>query len=158
MKIVVVSDNHGYDKPLDNIIKQNPDAKFFIHCGDSEMPEQLLSNFYAVRGNNDGFYDYPESIILDLDANNKAMIIHGHRHIVYRDLTYLANFDKTKGCNIVFYGHTHIFNDEVCDGIRCINPGSIVRCRDFTSGCYALVTIENNEISVARVNYNQSLI
>ena len=118
MKIVVVSDNHGYDKPLDNIIKQNPDAKFFIHCGDSEMPEQLLSNFYAVRGNNDGFYDYPESIILDLDANNKAMIIHGHRHIVYRDLTYLANFAKTKGCNIVFYGHTHIFNDEVCDGFE----------------------------------------
>ena len=152
MQIIVTSDNHGFKEPMDRLLQLYPDAKYFLHCGDSELPEIYLSNYYVVKGNNDHFYDYPEYIILDLNENFRALIIHGHRHIIYKDLSVLANFAKSKECNVCFYGHTHIFNDEIVEDIRMINPGSIIRCRDFTPGCYALINIDKNKLYCQRIN------
>lgn len=153
MRIVVVSDSHGYREPLDLLLKRYPDARYYIHCGDSELPPVFLNNYNAVKGNNDNIFDYPEYIILDLNDNYRALIIHGHRQIVFRDLGILANFAKSKKCNVCFYGHTHIFHDEMVEGVRMINPGCIIRCRDFTPGCFALVDLEDDSLACQRVDY-----
>ena len=53
MRIVVVSDSHGYREPIDLLLKRYPDAVYYIHCGDSELPPVYLNNYNAVKGNND---------------------------------------------------------------------------------------------------------
>ncbi|MCI5774480.1 MAG: YfcE family phosphodiesterase [Erysipelotrichaceae bacterium] len=153
MQVIVVSDSHGYKEPLEYLWRHHHEADFFVHCGDSELPPVYLDNYCAVKGNNDNIFDYPEHIILDLNEHFRALIIHGHRHIVFRDLSILANYAKSKQCNVCFFGHTHVFHDAIVDGVRMINPGCILRCRDFTPGCYALITIEKDVLACQRIDY-----
>ena len=58
LKILVVSDNHREEKILTEIVQKMGDqVDLMIHCGDSELaPDQEpMSNFKAVKGNNDGY-------------------------------------------------------------------------------------------------------
>lgn len=66
IKIILVSDNHYHDEPLQELQKHYRDADYFFHCGDSEMPYKSLSGFARVRGNNDYDYDYPETLVLEV--------------------------------------------------------------------------------------------
>lgn len=152
MKIIVCSDNHGHHEQLDYILKNHKDSNYLIHCGDSLMPKQLMSNFYSVKGNGDS-YDYPDEIILELNDYYKVMIIHGNKHIIFKDRTVIANYAKSKGCNLLFFGHTHVFEDVIVDGIRCINPGCVVFNRDQTPGSYACITLNDMDINVIRCEF-----
>ena len=42
-EIVLVSDNHGQRKPLEYLKENYPVADYFIHCGDSEMKVQDIT-------------------------------------------------------------------------------------------------------------------
>lgn len=53
MKIIVVSDSHGKQGILEQIVEKHPDADAYLHCGDIEDYAGKLSVLYRRTGNND---------------------------------------------------------------------------------------------------------
>lgn len=145
MKIVVVSDSHGRDERLDEILLKESDADCFIHCGDIETPEDAYPMFHIVKGNNDFFYTYPQRLILPL-AGHRAMVVHGDRFPYMRRLERMVEAAKQERCDIVCFGHTHVAMMEQMDGVLLLNPGSLWRARDGRGPSYAIMQIEGDAI------------
>lgn len=150
MKLVVVSDNHGLQNELPRLRLIHNDADAFFHCGDSELPIAYLDDFIGVLGNNDYYLDLPETKVIDL-KEIRVLLTHGHRYLYFNDLNRLVAKAKQENCQLVLYGHTHLFRWSIIDGIHLVNPGSLSHNRDGSAPSYAIVTIENGEISVKRM-------
>lgn len=147
MKIIVVSDSHGKHEALENILNTYPQASAYIHCGDIEESPHEFPQFITVKGNNDLYFDYPEERILEL-AGHRMLITHSHMYMYNKRLALLAKAAKEHNCDMVCYGHTHIASDDVYEGIRILNPGSIWRARDGRGPSYAVVDMEKDAIHV----------
>ena len=52
----------------------------------------------------------------------------------------------------MIYGHSHKYEYEVKDGVVYLNPGGCGRRRFSLSLTMAIVTIEDKEIKVTRIN------
>ena len=142
MKYLIVSDSHGLDYELNDLLSEYRNFDGFIHCGDSELPKSYLSMYKAVLGNND--YNFlPQQLVVDI-GDKKAVVVHSHLQGVFDTKNKLAALAKEQDASYVFYGHTHVFNDEVVDGIRIMNPGSLWRSRDDGSRSYAIFEIEED--------------
>lgn len=155
MKLVVISDNHGRKEPLETIYQQHyKDTYCFIHCGDSELPNMFLDGYVVVQGNNDYYNAYPDHQVIQL-GKHKALVIHGHRQMVYRDHSVIKSIAARNDCDLVFYGHTHIFSFTKEDSFTILNPGSLYHNRDGSAPCYAIMYIDDitDEITVERINY-----
>ncbi len=150
-KIVVVSDNHGRKQVLEQIRELHKDADYFIHCGDSEMMEFELAGYAHVKGNSDYIQTLPDSLILTV-GSHRIFVVHGHRHIIFGQFNALVSTAHTKACDIVCYGHTHIYRDDEIDGIRLLNPGSLRYNRDATPPSYMILEIAGNKITTNRMN------
>ena len=154
MKVVVTSDNHGIDC-LNDIAMLHNDASYFFHCGDSLMTEKELGEYISVRGNCDYDHDLPLFRIIDVE-DHKILLIHGHRYLEHYDGKYLlANLAKSNGCDIVFFGHSHIFSYDEIDGVTLINPGSLRFNRNEPTRTYALVYFEEGKIRVEKMYYGR---
>lgn len=149
MKLVVFSDSHGggiyIKKALD--MHRTADAALFLGDGISDFfvwreryPEIA---FIAVRGNCDvGFGDiynarHTEELTLD---GRKIFMCHGHTYGVKGGLGSLVQAARSRGADIVLFGHTHqkteryIGAEEMAEntdgcvegkGLYLINPGSV---------------------------------
>lgn len=141
LKICLCSDNHGDIYSLEKIKQDNPACDYYFHLGDSHFDEAALSPFISVAGNNDWEYNFPKQRIVEIE-NHRILMLHGDGYTYnFDNLIYKA---KQEECDVVFFGHTHIYFDEEIDGVRCINPGSCFHNRDYSNPCYALVNIDNN--------------
>ncbi len=150
MKLIVVSDNHGRKKQLDTILNKHVDADYFIHLGDSEMEVDDLKGYIAVRGNND-YNGLKRFEILTL-KNHQILITHGHGYFYGDNRDALIDIAKSYNCNVVMFGHSHIFEYQVIDEIAFINPGSLHHNRDFTKPSYAIVEIDK-DIKVEKIEF-----
>lgn len=151
MKIVVVSDSHGRIEILKQILDTHPDADAYIHCGDLELPDTYFPQFIRVKGNNDYYADVPYEIVTHVN-DLKVLITHSHQYTYFHRQQQLAKKAERLGCRLVCYGHTHVFNDDVVEGVQFVNPGSCWINRDGTKPSYAVVTFEQEQIKVQRVN------
>ena len=157
MKIVVTSDNHGLKKELNVIRQLHSDYDAFIHCGDSEMTNHELSGWASVAGNNDYYADLPESRIVNVNGF-KIFVTHSHLVSYFKRIDRLVSLAKNNECQMVCFGHSHVFMDEIKDGIHLVNPGSMRYNRDATPPCYAIITIDDDNysnVSVKRINLNR---
>lgn len=152
MKIIIVSDNHGRVQPLIDVMQLHQDAVAFIHCGDSELPSEYLQGYAGVRGNNDFYSEMPESKIVQIE-NHRIFVVHGHRLLYMGNRELLVNKAKQNDCDIICFGHTHIFEHQKIDGIDIINPGSISRNRDGSPPCYAILEINGDMINIYKEDY-----
>ena len=141
LKICLCSDNHGDIDSLNIVKSQNPNCDYYIHCGDSCLPENNIKPFISVKGNNDYDLDYPKQRVLEI-GGHKILVCHGQNYTF--SVNGLSSLAKSKGCDVFFFGHTHEYFDDEFDGVRLINPGSIFYNRDWSNPCYAIVTIEDN--------------
>lgn len=143
MKIILMSDSHGRNHLIDEIMEKHKDADAFLHCGDIECDEYVYPNMRIVRGNNDYYADFPEKMKIRMGPFRVLML---HSHLCYaRDrLTYLSKMAKKEGCDTVFFGHTHVACDKVVNGIRLINPGSLYYSRDGRPISYCIITVDND--------------
>ncbi len=136
-KLVVISDlHHGADN-LVRIIPIINTSDYLIFCGDGLdelmlFRDEICVPMACVKGNNDRGTTMAEmaSIIL---GGSRVFVTHGHRQNVRQGLSSLLNAAKLKSCNMVFFGHTHVYCDYVYDGVHFINPGALC------DGSYALV-------------------
>lgn len=154
--IIIISDNHGERECLDYIRSKHIDADYFFHLGDSVLPAYLLNGFASVKGNNDHYNEYPERLILEIEGH-RFLLIHGHKELYFNGLHSLYLCAKENGCDVVCYGHTHIYDDCIYRNIRFLNPGSIIRNRDCSVGSYMDVLINEDCIKVKRLSYQKVL-
>lgn len=146
MKLVIASDIHGSAtwcaKALCAVEKANPDKLILLgdllyHGPRNPLPDEyapadvaamlnpLADRIVAVRGNCDAEVD---QMMLDfpcmadyawlVDGNRQLYLTHGHLW----DPDRLPKLRE----NVTFvYGHFHVKRDELVDGVRVFNPGSV---------------------------------
>ena len=157
IQICVISDNHGRMEPIEYINRTYGACDYRFHLGDSEMPRSFLLGFACVRGNNDYSDEYPEKLILPI-GSHRFLLTHGHRSLLFYDPAPLAAYAQRNKCDVVCYGHTHVYNDTVIDGIRMLNPGSIGRNRDGSEPSYMILTLfEDGSIKAIRQTYHNPI-
>ena len=151
MQIVLCSDNHGDRKTIDIILARHPKADYYLHCGDSEFTRDMLRPFASVRGNNDYDYSFPKERVVTTPLHNIFMT---HGYLYHANVSLMAQRAKEEDCDIVFFGHTHSFYNNVVDDVYFVNPGSTFYNRDMSEPCYALIDIDDvtGEINTQKIN------
>lgn len=135
MKILIVSDSHGHNEILDDLIREHKDIDIFLHAGDSEVPPHTLFPFRVVKGNCDYTFDMNEEYIIPSPFGNILL-----RHKDDRPVSYL----KEHNIRLYIYGHHHVKSCYKKNGICYICPGSIVYPRDEDASFAILEDIENS--------------
>lgn len=135
MKILIVSDTHGRDQALINVIQKVSPIDLLIHLGDFEGGEDYIRDSAPcptemVSGNNDFFIGLPKEKILLIGKYN-VMLTHGHRYGVNSGTHSIIEAARRNKVNIVMFGHTHIPVIEMIDDIWAINPGSLALPRQY---------------------------
>ena len=118
MKLVILSDTHGLLRP--EVQGRHGGADAILQAGDINTPAvvEALRGFaplYIVRGNNDK--DWAASLPLDLRftlGGLAFLMVHDKRDLP-ADLA---------GVDVVVYGHSHRYAQEVRGGVLYLNPGS----------------------------------
>lgn len=149
MKIVLISDTHGYYEGLAGSIKEQQ-ADYILHMGDGveeahRLKRELELPVLVVAGNNDYGTKEKEELFLILE-HIPIFMMHGHRYGVHYGREQLAEAALQKGAKLALYGHTHIFRDEEIDGVRLINPGSPTLPRGGGSPSYAVLDLTSGEL------------
>lgn len=129
MKILVVSDTHGHSSELLQVLRKVKPIDALIHCGDVEGQENYIRGIaecpcYMVKGNNDFFSDLPWEEMFQLESY-KVMVTHGHMYGVSMDTSMLEEEARSRGVQIVMFGHTHRPFLEQKEDITILNPGSL---------------------------------
>lgn len=133
MKILVISDTHGYTANAEKLIK-NGDFDYCIHLGDMAddciklqtiFPKQ---KFIFARGNNEFYITddslFPYERIFTLE-NVKFFICHGHKYNVKLSTSLLKSKALDENADIALFGHTHSPMTENDGKITLMNPGNI---------------------------------
>lgn len=134
MKILVMSDSHGWDKRAAEAVRREQPFDVLLHLGDvQEMREEFLRHVgldrdfpaYLVEGNCDREGQYPDRQVVEV-AGHRIFLVHGHLHSVRFGTDILHDEAAMQGCDLALYGHTH--RPDLCDrdpGLLILNPGSI---------------------------------
>ena len=132
MRLLVVSDSHGYDEELEFVLK-NITYDAAIHCGDCHFDKK--SSFLPLE-------------MTFKTPLGEIFICHGHTFHVYKGYDELSRYINKKNISICFHGHTHVPHIEKFENILFVNPGSIMFNRGLSEcGSYAIVEI-NHKIEV----------
>lgn len=129
MKILIVSDTHGRLENLERVIEMTKPIDALIHLGDVEGQEDYIRRLvpcatYMVSGNNDFFSMLPRELEFEL-GKYKVLITHGHYYYVSLNTEELRRQARSRGKDIVMFGHTHKPYLDTEDGITILNPGSL---------------------------------
>jgi len=156
MKLVIAADIHGSvfwcGKLMELVERVQPDkivllGDILYHGPRNDLPREyapkqvipMLANYkdkiLCVRGNCEAEVDQmvlPFPCMADfaqlMTEKQSFYFTHGHLWNP-NDLPPL-----TEGTAFL-YGHTHIKRDEICGGIRCLNPGSVSIPKDGSHSC-----------------------
>ncbi len=115
MHIAVIADTHG--KLPSTVLPALRTADEIWHLGDFCDLETLQAviaigrPFYGVLGNNDYGLDLPEVLKLEREGRTFRLIHIPPRH--------------PGGAEFLIHGHTHVPRDEMVNGTRVLNPGTI---------------------------------
>lgn len=149
MRVLIISDTHGKDYNLLELLKRDKDFDFMVHLGDIGKLEDYIEEItgiacFAVRGNNDWGSLLPNESIIMI-GKHRAFITHGHAYSVYSSTERLREHAKALNCDIVMYGHTHVPEIEKYSGITVVNPGSLSYPRGGAKApSYIVATINDN--------------
>lgn len=129
MKVLIVSDSHKRNENIEKVLEKVKPIDLMIHCGDAEGAEDYIEAIaecplIIVAGNNDFFSGLDREIIFNIDKY-KVLLTHGHYYYVSMGVERLVDEAKSRGVDIVMYGHTHKPLLDIRDDIVVLNPGSI---------------------------------
>ncbi|MCX7749100.1 MAG: metallophosphoesterase [Clostridia bacterium] len=151
MKILLISDSHGYTHNIIKAINKNSNIDMIIHLGDFvkdiiKIQESYKNYQYEfVRGNNDWTGDIDSEKIIHI-GGKKILITHGHLYNVKNDYQRIILKGKSSSADAVFFGHTHQTEEMFADGMMLLNPGSIsLPLRSHIPTC-CIVDINNEKI------------
>ncbi|SFA83658.1 hypothetical protein SAMN05216249_10382 [Acetitomaculum ruminis DSM 5522] len=129
MKILVVSDTHGYNDNLKRVLEIEGTIDALFHLGDLEMDAGVIENMAQcpcelIAGNNDLFSVYPREKMVNISSCNIFMT-HGHKYYVNTETDFIKKKGISMGADIVMFGHTHVPVVDTDYNITLINPGSL---------------------------------
>lgn len=150
MKIAVLSDTHGRLRPEVLKIVEGCDA--VIHggdIGDRKILDSLSMGrpIYAVRGNCDG--EWARGI-----APLQRFCLAGFTFVVVHDRKDVPW--NLAGVDVVVFGHSHKYLEEVRDGRLWLNPGSCGSRRFYLDITMAVLTVEKGAYQVERILLEKS--
>lgn len=133
MKILIVSDSHGRDTYLEQVIEREKPIDMLLHMGDLEGSEDYISAIAPcpvemVSGNNDYFTQIDREKIIKI-GTYKVFMTHGHRFGVNFGMEEITEEGRARNVDIVMFGHTHKPYLNVLPDITVLNPGSISQPR-----------------------------
>ena len=156
MKLLIASDIHGSaywcGKLMEVMEEFDPDHLILLgdllyHGPRNDLPRgyapkqvipmlsQYADKIIAVRGNCEAEVDQmvlPFPCMADFSqllTDGKVLYLtHGHHHSP-------DNLPSLKSGSIFLSGHTHVKLDEMRNGIRCLNPGSVSIPKDGSHSC-----------------------
>lgn len=171
MKIMIASDIHGSEKYMVKLLDayKRSGAKKLVLLGDIlyhgprndlsagynpkaviEILNGIKEELLCVRGNCDTEVD---QMVLEFpimsdyavlsDGEKMIYLTHGHKYGV-------DYFPNAKAGDMIIQGHTHIPMDEVRNGIRCVNPGSVAlpkcgsnhQCLIYENGEFEIILLD----------------
>ncbi len=144
--IAVIADTH--DRFPESVADAISAADEIWHLGDVcraetlKLVRRLGPPVTVVKGNNDFFQPWPMEELLK-------------RHGVTCRLIHIPPRPTKQGTTrLLLHGHTHVPRDEVVEGVRILNPGSIGKANKGTPPSYAwlhLATDQQVEWRIVRV-------
>ena len=165
MKYVIASDIHGSaywcGKLMELVEQEQPDRLILLgdllyHGPRNDLPKEyapkqviaMLSShkdrILAVRGNCEAEVDQmvlPFPCMADytiLEADGLTFFLtHGH-------LYHPEKLPQVAPGTVFLMGHTHVKMDQMVEGIRCLNPGSVSIPKDGSHSC---IVYENGEFT-----------
>lgn len=165
MKLIIASDIHGsayWCRRLCDLVEAEKPQRLLLlgdllyHGPRNDLPQgyapkeviPMLSKYkdiiLAVRGNCEAEVDQmvlPFPCLADcaqlLDGSTTMYLTHGHHHSP-------DNLPPLPEGSVFLSGHTHVKLDEVRNGIRCLNPGSVSIPKDGSHSC---LIYENGKFS-----------
>ena len=156
MKLVIASDIHGSAywcrKLLDKIELEQPDKIILLgdllyHGPRNDLPRDyapkqvipmlsgLQEKILAVRGNCEAEVD---QMVLPFPCMADYALLNCDGLTLYLTHGHLWNPDHLPPLQpgtVFLSGHTHVKMDEIHNGIRCINPGSVSIPKDGSHSC-----------------------
>ncbi|MBN2160644.1 MAG: YfcE family phosphodiesterase [Spirochaetes bacterium] len=140
-RILVVSDSHGSHVKLGRIIDREYPFDYLVHCGDGADDLSAVAvpggvTVVSVYGNMDhGRGAGAERTVFFTAGTLRVMVSHGDRYHVHNDLEWIEREGRSRGADIVLFGHTHV--KYFCQGKPSLfNPGPANR------GQYGIVDID----------------
>lgn len=158
MKVLILSDTHGYNDTMYEVIDRETPFDMLIHCGDlegayDELRTKVNCTLHVVAGNNDYDPDMDRVRVFDI-GKYKAVLTHGHRYRLYSDLSSLFYLAAENHADFVFFGHTHVPMIKEEGPVTLINPGSLTYPRQHgRKPSYIVGTIEDGSNPVFEVRY-----
>ncbi|MCR5473949.1 MAG: metallophosphoesterase [Lachnospiraceae bacterium] len=158
MKILVVSDTHGYNNTMYEVMAKEAPFDLMIHCGDIQGEQDRLRRkvdcrLIVVAGNNDYDPDLDRVKITDI-GNYKAVITHGHRYHLYSGFDPLYYLAAENHADYVFFGHTHVPVIHEEGPVTIINPGSLTYPRQpGRQYSYIVGNMEDGKRPVFEIKY-----
>lgn len=144
-RIAVLSDTHNLLRP--EVTEAIKDCDFIIHGGDISSPEIIerlkeTAPVYVVRGNNDKEWaeGMPETLQFTIE-DVRFFVIHNKKFIP-KDL---------HDADVIVFGHSHKYFEQVKDGVLWLNPGSCGKRRFDQEISFALMTVNGKEYSVEKI-------
>ncbi len=130
MKWLVFSDSHGrWDYMRQAVEREVPDR--VLHLGDVVRDGQELQKAFPelvieqVCGNCDGFGSgFPEEKELFF-GGRRIWMLHGHTYRVKLGIGLLTSEARTRGVDVVLFGHTHQPLCQLDGNLWVMNPGAI---------------------------------
>ena len=156
MKFVIASDIHGSAfwcrKLLEVAEKEQPDRLILLgdilyHGPRNDLPRDyapkqvipmlsgLKEKILAVRGNCEAEVD---QMVLNFPCLAEYSVLMAEGTSFYLTHGHHANpenLPQLPAGSIFLYGHTHVKFDQVINGIRCLNPGSVSIPKDGSNSC-----------------------
>lgn len=139
-KVLVISDTHKLIR--EELFPYLEECDYIIHAGDFDDINTFhffsgYKNIFMVRGNNDFSINLPDFNQFEID-NKKFFLIH--------DIADLCG--QIPDVDVVVFGHSHKFHNEIKGNTLFLNPGSIGPKRFNLDISFCILEIENQEISV----------
>ena len=154
MKILVFSDSHGESALMNDIIKKMHDEiELVLFLGDCVRDFEDFcyiyptKQFIPVLGNCDFNDSVPTDRVVNVDGK-KIFMSHGHRYGVKSGHEKIIQEAKKHSADICLYGHSHIANNIVADGVYLMNPGSMSEPRGSEYPSYGIIEITGGNIDI----------
>ncbi len=156
MKLIIASDIHGSafwcGKLMEVIEAEQPDKILLLgdllyHGPRNDLPRdyapkevipmlsRLKEKILAVRGNCEAEVD---QMVLPFPCMADYALLHCDGVTMYLTHGHQAGPEKLPPLEpgtVLLSGHTHVKRDEILQGVRCLNPGSVSIPKDGTHSC-----------------------
>ena len=152
-KIGVISDTHGLLRP--EVCEALSVCDMIIHGGDINKPEiieelERIAPLYVVRGNNDKEWaeHLPASLTFTIE-DCKFFLIHNKKEV-------LGKPEALAGIDVVVYGHSHKYAQDMIDGRLWLNPGSCGKRRFDQAITFAIMDVDGKDINVEKITISHN--